>query len=234
MCLGRRRATEIKKGGSFIKDRIRQWEGAVKENGLARSTQKGYTRAWKLWSSWVTMAQQEFPERKLDPRFPTLELVGSFIYFYCVFYQISTVKGYVRRAGTVSKTKGGVALTRKEWQIEIDRTYKAAAKVFPQDSRKSKRPLTVQILKKIKSLLDPSSQNDRALWALLCLGVFTLARIGELVPGSSSALKVTKGSIKIRGDHGIFHLIGTKTDKDRRGVEMHFFRTRPSVAQSKR
>ena len=163
------------------------------------------------------MAQREFPQQRLDPRFPTLELLCSFIYFHCIFYQIATVKGYVRRAGTVSKTKGGQALFRKEWAIDINRTYKAAAKNFPQKSRRARRPLTVQILKKIKTHLDPKSHNDRAIWALLSLGVFTLARIGELVPGNSSKIKITKGSVVIRGDHGILTLFGTKTDHENRG-----------------
>ena len=86
-------------------------------------------------------------------------------------------------------------------------------------------------MKKIKVLLDPSSHNDRALWALLCLGVFTLARIGELVPGNSSELKVTKGSIEIRGDHGIFKLVGTKTDYSRKGVRCTFSEIRLRAAR---
>ena len=226
MCIGRGGAKAIKGSPSFINSRIREWEKAVKKDRLAPSTRKGYTRAWELWNNWITMAREEHKYRDLDPRFPTVDILCSFIYFYCIFYQISTVKGYVRRAGTVSKTKGGLALARQEWEIEINRTYKAAAKAFPQSSRRNRRPLTVQILKKIKPLLNPTSHNDRALWALLSLGVFTLARIGELVPGSSSKLKVTRKSIEIRGDHGILRLVGTKTDHERKGVQMHFFRNK--------
>ena len=209
---------------SFFGHVVREWKEDVKIRGVAQSTRRGYDRAWRLWSSWIELAKQEHPA--LDARYPTLEVVGSFIHFYCIFYQISTVQGYLRRASTVSKELGGPGLMKEEWNLEINRTYAAAAKAFPQGSRNKRRPLTVQILRQLKKLLDPRSHNDRALWALLCLGVFTLARIGELVPSSSSSLQVTRKAIQIRGDHGIFSLVGTKTDRERKGVQMHFFRNK--------
>jgi len=219
LCIGRGSA----RTPSLYEHAVAQWEKGVKENGLAPSTARGYARAWKLWTGWVGMAQ---PQPPLDPRYSTLQLVGSFIYFYCIFYKVSTVQNYLRRANTVSKDKGGPGLVKKEWQTEIKRTYKAAATAFPQNACDRRRPLTVPILKKLKPLLDPKSHNDRAIWALLCLGVFTLARIGELVPGHSSSLKVTRRAVQIRGDHGTFSLVGTKTDAEKKGVKMHFFRNK--------
>jgi hypothetical protein len=209
---------------SFYGHAVEEWKKNVNEHGLAPATRRAYDKAWDRWSAWVRMA--DAPLQTLDPRYPTLELLGSYIYFYCIFYQVSTVQGYVKRAGTVCREKGGVGLSKKEWEREINRTYKAAAKSFPQIPRNRRRPLTVQILRKIKGILDPKLPNDRALWALLCLGVFTLARIGELVPGRSSSLKVTRKAVQIRGDHGILSLVGTKTDKERKGVQMHFFKNK--------
>ncbi len=114
-------------------------------------------------------------------------------------------------------------MVKTEWTRDINRTYRAAAKRFKRKHSK-RRPLTVPILRRIKQKLDPCSHNDRAIWALLCLGIFTLARVGELVPSQQSSLKVTRESIKIRGEHGTFTLVGTKTDSERKGVTMHFFR----------
>ena len=192
---------------------------------MVPGTRRGYDSAWSRWTAWCRMAQSEHP-RPIDPRYPTLDLLGSYIYFYCIFYKISTVQGYVKRASTRSKDLGGQGLVRREWRREIERTYKAAAKDFPQMQTAKRRPVTVQILKRLRKVLDPKSHNDRAIWALLCLGVFTLARIGELVPGRASTLKVTREAIQIRGNHGTFKLVGTKTDSERKGDEMHFFRTK--------
>ena len=83
----------------------------------------------------------------------------------------------------------------------------------------SKRlPLTLDILTRIKPLLNPKSHNDRAFWAILCVGIFTLARIGELLPSPSANLKVHRRALVIRGDEASLELKGTKMDRERRGV----------------
>ena len=55
---------------------------------------------------------------------------------------------------------------------------------------------------------------------------FALTRIGELVPGTGSKLQVTRGSVDIRGDKGTLHLVGTKTDREMKGVRILFFRNK--------
>jgi len=82
----------------------------------------------------------------------------------------------------------------------------------------------VDILKRLKPHLDFSVHADRALWAILCVGVFTLARIGELVPSKTAKLKVTIGSLTITNNHGALSLRGTKTDLDNKGVTLYFFK----------
>ena len=52
------------------------------------------------------------------------------------------------------------------------------------------------------------AQNYQCLWAILCVDVFALARIGELVPGHGSKLKVTFGAVKMVGNKGVLHLVG--------------------------
>ena len=86
----------------------------------------------------------------------------------------------------------------------IKRTFVAAAKRSGHVGPRKRLPLTTDILAKLKAHLDFTSHNDRALWAILCVGVFSLARIGELVPSSPSELKVTLGSVSIRGRGGKF------------------------------
>jgi len=105
----------------------------------------------------------------------------------------------------------------------IKRTYAAAAKRILEPTCK-RLPLTIEILKKLRPFIDFESNNGRAIWAILCVGIFALARIGELVPGSSSKLKVTLGSADVRSNKGAIHLIGTKTDRENKGSTLFFFR----------
>ncbi len=217
VCLGGR----IRKRAGVFKWTRAAWKKEVEENGLASSTKKGYQAAWNKWNRWCRLAEQEL--QSVDDLAPSLEVLCSYIQYQCIFHPVSTVRGYVRRASTVSKDRGGDGLIKKEWMRVINRTYKAAAQRFRQVTSK-RRPMTVDILKKIRSQLKHESHNDRAIWAILCLGVFTLARIGELLPSGSSKLEVTRKALTIRGDHGVLSLVGTKTDRDRRGVQLHFFR----------
>lgn len=217
ICLGGR---VCRRGGIFKWTRA-AWKKEVAKNGLAPSTKRGYQAAWGKWIRWCRLAEQEL--QSVDELAPTIEVLCSFIQYQCILHPVSTVRGYVRRASTVSKDKGGGGLIKKDWTRVINRTYKAAARRFKQVTSK-RRPMTVEILKRIKSQLKHESHNDRAIWAILCLGVFTLARIGELLPSGSSKLEVTRRALVIRGDHGVLSLVGTKTDADRKGVQLHFFR----------
>ncbi len=70
-------------------------------------------------------------------------------------------------------------------------------------SPQKRLPLTVDILLKLRSEFDFADHNDRTLWAILCVGVFALARIGELVPGNGSKLKVTLGAVQMVGNKGV-------------------------------
>ena len=89
-------------------------------------------------------------------------------------------------------------------KLQLQRTFDSAARRYGTSPTK-RLPLTVEILAKIRPLIDFAKHEERAIWAILCVGVFSLARIGEL--------KVTLGSVKIKGDHGTIHLVGTKTDR---------------------
>src|SRR5690349_6265803 len=67
--------------------------------------------------------------------------------------------------------------------------------------------------------------DHRALWAVWCVGVHTLARIGELLPGESADLQVLRESLTMRVDEGSLRLVGTKTDNEHKGVTLKFCRT---------
>src|SRR5271169_3779475 len=112
LCLGQSAGRKT----SLFKVATKRWQQNIKRS-LAPSTKDGYRRAWKLWKSWIGLAQQDIPE--LDPLKPTKEVLCSFIDYQCIFRQIVTVKSYMKRINTVAKDlnkdKGGKGLVKKEW-----------------------------------------------------------------------------------------------------------------------
>ena len=108
----------------------------------------------------------------------------------------------MKRINTVAGEKKGYPVTQHLNKLFIKRTFAAAAKSLGHVGPKKRLPLTTDILARLKEHFDFTKHNDRALWAILCVGIFSLARIGELVPSSSSELKVTLGSVSVKGDRG--------------------------------
>ncbi len=84
-------------------------------------------------------------------------------------------------------------------RLIVQRTFKAAAKRLGHIAPKARLPLTLDILSKIKPLFNFQLQDDRMLWAILSLGIFTLARIGELVPGHQSKLQMNLNCLSMGG-----------------------------------
>ena len=168
------------------------------------------------------MANLDHP--KLDIFRPPIEVYCTFLDYYLYFFSIDTVKSYIRRVNTAAVERCGHPIRKEEATLWIKRTYDAAAKRGGPAVTNTRLPLTLDILAKLRPLFDFSRHNDRALWAILCVGIFCLARIGELVPGSSSKLKVTVGSVSIRGGKGVISLVGTKTDRKMKGIKLIFFK----------
>ena len=193
------------------------------DDALAPSTKRSYELAWRKWREWCDIAREV--DSSVDPFTPSLEVICTFIQYHRIFKKESTVKKYLVRANTVSKDKGGKGLIKDEWTRIINRTYMAAAKRH-KDMFSKRLPLTLDILTRIKPLLDPKSHNDRAFWAILCVGIFTLARIGELLPSPRANLKLQRKALVVRGDEGSLELHGTKMDRERRGVTLAFFRNK--------
>ena len=55
-------------------------------------------------------------------------------------------------------------------------------------SKKTRLPVTVELLKRMKDWLDQSSDSDKVvLWAVACTAFFGFFRLGELLPTSSSS-----------------------------------------------
>lgn len=194
------------------------------ERAIKPATRKALDGAWKKWESWITMAKQELPGTDLYN--PTLEVYCSFINFYLCLYTPETVYSLLKKVNTAARERTGYNLTRNLNNLIIKRTFVAGAARLGYTGSTPRLPLTLEILEKMRGYLDFTLNDDRALWAILCLGFFTLARIGELVPGASSQLKVTLGSLSMKGKKGVLFLVGSKTDRMRKGMNLVFFKNK--------
>jgi hypothetical protein len=191
-------------------------------NAILPSTRRAIDRDWDRWHDWCLFAWNAGV--KIDPYRPSVDCYGAFLDFYLTLFKPDTVHKYIRNINTASLERAGYRMNDHIPSMIIKRTFKSAAKRLGGLPTRTRLPLTLDILLKIKPLLDFALHDDRTLWAILCVGVFTLARIGELVPGHNSKLKVDLASISLVGEKGSLKLVGTKTDHERKGVELLFFR----------
>ena len=193
---------------------------------MTKASRRQLDAAWERWEGWVRVAQRDDPS--IDIFHPPYQVYCTFINYYLSLYRPSTVTTYLKRVNTAARERGKGPLVAKENMLWVRRTFRAAAKRLGHDPSQKRLPLTVDILAQTKPAINLRHQNGRALWAILCVGVFCLARIGELTPGTASELKVRVQDVTIRGSKGSLHLVGTKTDSERKGTTLFFFRNESS------
>ncbi len=171
----------------------------------------------------VDRVREEEPNTDINtPSVDTYCCFADFLLYTC---KQSTVEQILKRINTVARERIGRKLMGGKGKLLVQRTFAAAAKRMGHNpARRGRLPLTVDVLVKIKPFFDFTLHEDRALWAILCVGVFALARIGELTPGKRSKLKVTVGSVSFKGTQGKILLVGTKTDRRREGITLNFFK----------
>ena len=84
-----------------------------------------------------------------------------------------------------------------------------------------RRSVTVNVLRRMRPFFDMRRHDHRCLWAMFCLAVTLLLRIGEAVPNSASAPFIIRRRdwCRLLGatEHGIF-LRRSKCDVERKGI----------------
>ncbi len=200
---------------------VQRWRRRY-QTAILPATRRAIDRDWGKWANWCKLAAEA--SLPINPFRPPLYSYCTFIDYYLTLFKPDTVRKYIRNINTAAVERTGHKMNAHIHPLVIKRTFRAAAKRLGHIAPQKRLPLTVQILLQLRDVFDFSSHNDRTLWAILCVGVFALARIGELVPGHGSKLKVTLGAVKMVGNKGVLHLVGTKTDVERKGVDLLFFR----------
>ncbi len=223
-CLGGRSGRKISDGSKPVYKSLEELWFTQLESAVQPATRRALNTAWGKWATWVEMVKQHDPAVSLHA--PTLTVYCSFINFYLCFHTPESVYSLMKRINTAARERTGYMLTKDLNNLIIKRTFVAAAARMGYTGGTPRLPLTLSILAGIRARLDLTTHNDRALWAVLCVGFFTLARIGEVVPGTSSKLKVTLGSVSMRGKKGVLFLVGTKTDRMRKGMSLVFFKNK--------
>ena len=183
----------------WFEQRRRKWQVRV-GTAVSLPYKKSLSAAWTRWQNWCIIASLSTPN--VDMFRPSIEIYCSFLDFYLSFYKHETVKSYLKRINTFAVQETGHPIHSHLNKLWIRRTYVAAAKQAATPTACKRLPLTVEILTKLRPFVNFENNDGRALWAILCVGVLSLARIGELVPGQSSKLKVTLGAVDIKGNRG--------------------------------
>ena len=98
---------------------------------------------------------------------PSLEIYCSFLDFHLSHYKTDTVKSYLKRINTFAVQETGNPIHAHLNKIWIKRTYMAAAKEAQRPAECKRLPLTVEILNSLRPFVDFTSNNGRALWAIL-------------------------------------------------------------------
>jgi hypothetical protein len=127
---------------------------------------------------------------------------------------VGTIRVYLQgiRDSYVSRGLGnplapGLMLSRILRQLDLEKGV---------SSRCVKRPITTAVLRYIKKYIDFTSHNGRCIWAALCLGVFLLLRIGELLGRKGEELLCEDW--RSNGKHGVLRLRTSKVDRIGKGV----------------
>jgi len=89
-----------------------------------------------------------------------------------------------------------------------------------------KRPITLSLLKEMKKDIPTHTLEGMVHWALLCMGVHGLFRLGELLPPPSEGVCLTRRDVQwVSVDHVAVSLRKSKTDPFGKGTRVNLFST---------
>jgi hypothetical protein len=91
-----------------------------------------------------------------------------------------------------------------------------------------KRPITISLLKEMKKHVRGDSLESKVHWAVMCMGVHGLFRLGELLPPPASGKGLLMEDLKWvdhEESHATVRLRTSKTDPYGKGAHVHLFAT---------
>ena len=100
---------------------------------------------------------------------------------------------------------------------------RSVRKRCPKRKRPPRLPITVWLLARFLPFLNLALHEDATMWAALCVGVYGLLRAGEFCIKSQKSTPLLRSQVTWNDDHIVIHLLESKTDVFREGVDIRIY-----------
>jgi integrase len=175
------------------------------------------------WNHYVNFLK--IMKNKGDPICPTQLTVCLFIiYLFRRKLTYGTVRSYLFSLTSEIKIRGGRDILQPFDSWFIRSTLKHYQLKLGNAPIHYRRPLTIDIVKKLLDATDLTVFNNRVYITMIVVGVYGLFRIGELCGAGDKGthIGIKNKDVTCRGKVAIIMLYGTKTDLNKVGVTKYF------------
>jgi integrase len=205
---------------------------ALLNNTIAPSSKASYVSGYKLFTSFATLSGFNINSSHLS-----LQLILRFIAFCHGIRKVqsSTIRSYlsaIRLFRIQAGFKDPFLDSHGTVFPQIGMILRGTRRVCP-NGVQQRKPLTLDILIKLTDELRKGVFNpyiDSLMLTALTTAFWGFCRSGELFPNHFSPhLNITIADVTLDDDLAVIHLKASKTDVERRGVDIRLFRTRTAV-----
>ena len=202
------------------------------DNTIAASSKASYVSGYKQFISFATLSGFNIHSSHLS-----IQLILRFIAFCHGIRKVQsrTIRSYlsaIRLFRIQAGFKDPFLDDHGSVFPQIGMILRATRRVFPK-CEQQRKPLTLDLLIKLVDELHKGVFNpyiDSLMLAALTTAFWGFFRSGELFPNHFSPhLNITVDDVRIEDELAVIHLKASKTDVERRGVDIRLFRTRTSV-----
>lgn len=192
---------------------------------LAPSSNKTYASGWNQWVKFCGLRKRtEFYN-------PTEQELMLFVAW------LSTPRGNKPRGLAVKTVRSYLAAIAhfhaleghkdpKEGMVRLAKELTGLKRWRGVETR-PKRPITISLLREMKKHVLKDTLESKVLWAVMCMGVHGLFRLGELLPPSTEKRALVLEDLKwvVANEHATVRLRTSKTDPYGKGAHVNLFAT---------
>jgi hypothetical protein len=195
---------------------------------VSYSTDSTYASGWRQWLLYCS-------KFNLSPLVPAEHVLCGFVAHlasprlprFPLGVSVSTVKTYMSSIVYAHSIRG---LPSPMTNTPLLHRVMKGHKRWRGAASKQKRPITVGLLRLLSECYNPSSHTHRVVWAVMCIGVHGLARLGELLPRGSRGARMSRvlnvASVAWHSpNHAVIFLSSSKTDPYATGSSINLFAT---------
>jgi integrase len=189
-------------------------------NSAAPATLSKRNTVWKHYINFLKITKIG-----VEPIEPSQLTVCLFlIYLFKRGLTYGTVKSYLFSLTSELKLRGGKDILQPFDSWFIRSTLKHYQLTLGNAQIQYRKPITVDIVKKLFLAADLSCYNTRVYITMIVIGVFGLLRIGELCSTKINGTQkfIRNMDVNCHGNVATIRLYGTKTDLDKKGITKYF------------